>query len=75
MKLKELYATRDRLEQDGMKAIAQVIKKQKTLVKIELLQNGSKIGLRHLFDSLLECKANIKHININDNLSINKAIP
>lgn len=36
MKLKELYATRDRLEQDGMKAIAAVIKSQKTLVKLEL---------------------------------------
>ena len=52
-----------------------MIKNQKTLVKIELLQNGSKIGLRHLFESLIECKATLKHINVNDNLSPNKAIP
>lgn len=74
MKLKEFYASRDRLEQDGMEALSKVIQAQQSLQKIEVTQNGSKLGLRYLLQALATCKE-LTEININDNMSINKAIP
>ena len=55
MKLVEFSACRDRLEEEGMAAIAQVFEKQKSLVKLEVYQNGSKRGLTQLLSSLISC--------------------
>jgi Ran GTPase-activating protein (RanGAP) involved in mRNA processing and transport len=75
MQLVEFYASRDRLEQEGMEAMAQVFKKQKCLEKIEVYQNGSKKGLIALLDSLAFCKDTLREVNISDNKSINRAVP
>uniref|UniRef100_A0A7S3MZB4 Uncharacterized protein n=1 Tax=Strombidium inclinatum TaxID=197538 RepID=A0A7S3MZB4_9SPIT len=74
VKLEEFYASRDRLEDPGMEAMAKVFSKQKCLRKIEVYQNGSKKGLRALLLSLAECKDTLKSVNIQDNKSINKAV-
>lgn len=75
MKLTEFYASRDRLEQEGLEALSKVFSKQKCLEKIEVYQNGSKEGLKFLLSSFVDCKATLKSVNIQDNKSINKAIP
>ena len=75
MKLSEFYASRDRLEQEGLEALSKVFSKQKSLETIEVYQNGSKEGLKHLLISFVDCKATLKSVNIQDNKSINKAIP
>lgn len=74
VRITEFYASRDRLEQDGLEALAKVFSAQKSLVKIEVFQNGSKEGLKHLLLSLVDCKDTLKSINIEDNKSINKAV-
>jgi Ran GTPase-activating protein 1 len=71
--LTEFYACRSKLEQDGMNAMSEVFLKQKCLQVIDVNQNGSKMGLRKLFEALTECK-DLRHVNVNDN-HINKAIP
>lgn len=48
MQLLEFYASRDRLEEEGLKALAKVFSKQKCLQKIEVYTNGSKYGLKDL---------------------------
>lgn len=45
MKLKELYASQNGFEKGGMKAFGDVIKKQKSLEKVEIHQNSCKIGM------------------------------
>lgn len=75
MKLKEIYASRDRLEQDGMQAMAKVIAHQKSLEKIEVYQNGSKMGLKYLLTALSQCAETLTYVNFQDNKSINRAIP
>lgn len=75
MKLTEFYASRDRLEQEGLEALSKVFSKQKCLEKIEVYQNGSKEGLKFLLASFVDCKGTLKSVNIQDNKSINKAIP
>ena len=55
--------------------MAKVFSKQKCLEKIEVYQNGSKEGLKFLLASFVDCKATLKSVNIQDNKSINKAIP
>ena len=64
MKLTEFYASRDRLEQEGLEAMAKVFSKQKCLEKIEVYQNGSKEGLKFLLASFVDCKATLKSVNI-----------
>jgi Ran GTPase-activating protein (RanGAP) involved in mRNA processing and transport len=75
MKLEEFYASRDRLEEGGMQAIGKALAKQQSLRKIEVYQNGSKRGLKYLLDYLIVCKESIVSVNIDDNKSINRAIP
>jgi Ran GTPase-activating protein (RanGAP) involved in mRNA processing and transport len=75
MKLTEFYASRDRLEQEGLEALSKVFSKQKSLEIIEVYQNGSKEGLKYLLSAFVDCKDTLKSVNIQDNKSINKAIP
>ena len=75
MKLTEFRASRDRLEEQGMASIGEVFAKQKSIEKIEVYQNGSKAGIPLLLSSLLSCKATLKELHIQDNKSINRAIP
>ena len=55
MKLKEFYASRQRL-QEGVSEFGRVFKEQKSLVKLNLSSNNSKRGLGPLLDGLVECK-------------------
>ena len=75
MKLREFHGTRSRLEEEGIEALAEVFKNQGCLQKIDVCQNGSKRGLIALLDSMVACKDTLTHLVINDNKSINKAIP
>jgi len=68
MHLKEFYASRDRLENPGIQALSAVFAKHRTLQKIEVYQNGVRLGLSHLFKALLSCKGTIQHVDVNDNL-------
>jgi Ran GTPase-activating protein 1 len=64
MKLREFYASRDRLEQEGLEALSKVFSKQQCLEKIEVYQNGSKEGLKFLLSSFVHCRATLKSVNI-----------
>jgi Ran GTPase-activating protein 1 len=75
MKLKEFAGTRSRLEEEGLTALADVFRKQKSIEKLDLTQNGSKRGLAPLLGSLIECKSTLRELYISDNKSINRAIP
>jgi Ran GTPase-activating protein (RanGAP) involved in mRNA processing and transport len=75
MKLTEFRASRDRLEEDGMMKMAEVFEKQKSIVKVELYQNGSKRGLAALLKSLATCKGTLKELLIQDQKSGNRAVP
>jgi len=55
MKLKEFYASRSRLENQGIEALSAVFAKHGTLQKIEVYQSGIRLGLSHLFKALLSC--------------------
>ena len=56
-----------------MEALSEVFIKQKSLQIIDVNQNGSKTGLRKLFNALSVCR-DLRSVNVNDN-HINKAIP
>jgi Ran GTPase-activating protein (RanGAP) involved in mRNA processing and transport len=73
MKLTEFRASRDRLEEDGMRKMAEVFEKQKSIMKVELFQNGSKRGLAPLLKSLATCKGTLKELLIHDQKSGNRA--
>jgi len=73
MRLTEFRASRDRLEEDGMRKMAEVFEKQKSIVKVELYQNGSKRGLAPLLKSLITCKGTLKELLIQDQKSGNRA--
>ena len=75
MKLTEFQGTRSRLEEEGLTALAGVFKKQQSLVKIDVAQNGSKRGLAPLLEAMAHCKDTLKELVIQDNKSINRAIP
>lgn len=75
MKLREFHGTRSRLEDEGLESLAQVFSKQGCLEKIDVSQNGSKRGLVALLNSLASCASTLTHLVIQDNKSINKAIP
>ena len=75
MKLKVFAGTRSRLEDDGFRALADVFRKQRSIEKLDLTQNGSKRGLAPLLSSLQECKESLRELYISDNKSINRAIP
>lgn len=75
MKLQEFAGTRSRLEEEGLTALSGVFKKQHSLVKLDVMQNGSKRGLAPLLESLVDCKDTLKELIINDNKSINRAVP
>ena len=66
MRLTEFRASRDRLEEDGMRKMAEVFEKQKSIVKVELFQNGSKRGLAPLLKALITCKDTLKELQIQD---------
>ena len=68
MRLKEFYGSRGRLENDGIEALSKVFSAQKSLQKIEVYQSGIRMGLKHLFKALLDCKDTIEHVNVGDNL-------
>ena len=71
MKVKEFCGSRSRLEDEGLEALGKVFSKHKSLEKIEVYQSGSKAGLKHLFNSLVDCKKTIKYVRVDDNKSIN----
>lgn len=73
MKLTEFRASRDRLEEDGMRKMAEVFEKQQSIVKVKLYQNGSKRGLAPLLKSLITCKGTLKALHIQDQKSGNRA--
>lgn len=75
MRLVEFSACRDRLEEEGMAAMGKVFEKQRSLVKLEVYQNGSKRGLAPLLAALVQCKETLAYVDIQDNKSINRAIP
>ena len=64
MRLTEFQGTRSRLEEEGLAALAKVFKKQKSLVKVDLTQNGSKRGLAPLLESMISCKDTLKELHI-----------
>ena len=64
MKLVEFSACRDRLEEEGMASMGKVFAHQKSLVKLEVYQNGSKRGLTQLLESLVSCKSTLKYVDI-----------
>lgn len=68
MHLKEFYASRDRLENPGIEALSAVFVKHHTLQKIEVYQNGIRLGLTHLFKALLSCKDTIRYVDVSDNV-------
>ena len=49
-----------------MRRMAEVFEKQKSIVKVELFQNGSKRGLGPLLKSLIKCKDTLKELQIQD---------
>lgn len=67
MKLKEFYGSRGRLENEGIEALSEVFKKQKSLVKIEIYQSGIKKSIGHLFTALQGIQT-IEHVDVNDNI-------
>jgi Ran GTPase-activating protein (RanGAP) involved in mRNA processing and transport len=73
MRLTEFRASRDRLEEDGMRKMAEVFEKQKSIVKLELYQNGSKRALAPLLKALVTCKGTLKELLIHDQKSGNRA--
>lgn len=68
MRLREFSASRDRLENEGIKALSEVFREHKTLKKIEVYQNGIRMGLSHLFDALPACKDTLEYVDVSDNL-------
>ena len=75
MKLQEFHGTRSRLEEEGLTALSAVFEKQRSLVVLDVSQNGAKQGLSPLLNSMIACKDTIREITIQDNKSINRAIP
>ena len=69
IKLKKLTINRNRLEEKGGMALADVIEKMKTFEHLEFYQNGiSTSGMKKLFIALKENK-NLKILKINDNFT------
>lgn len=67
LRLKVFIAGRNRLENEGAKALAEVFKTVKTLEEIAMPQNGIyHIGISALSDAFKE-NPNIKILNLNDN--------
>ena len=44
-------------------------------MKLDVTQNGSKRGLAPLLEAMLDCRGTLKELSIQDNKSINRAIP
>lgn len=74
-KLEVFEASRDRLEDPGFEAMAEVFAAQKSLQKLEVFQNGAKSGFKKLYTALAECKETLLSINVSDNYGMNSAIP
>lgn len=68
-------ASRDRLEDPGFCAMAEVFAKQKSLQTLEVFQNGAKKGFKNLYAALTQCKETLRSINVSDNYGMNGAIP
>lgn len=67
LKLRVLIAGRNRLENDGAKALAEVFKTCKTLEEIAMPQNGIyHVGISALSEAFKENK-NLRILNLNDN--------
>lgn len=67
LKLKVFVAGRNRLENEGARALAQVFKKIKTLEEITIPQNGIyAVGIAALSEAL-KVNHNMKVLNLNDN--------
>lgn len=67
LQLKVFIAGRNRLENDGAKALSQFFKKVGSLEEVAIPQNGIyHIGISALSDSLKE-NENLKILNLNDN--------
>lgn len=67
LKLQHFEAGRDRLENDGISALASFFKKSATLQVISVPQNGIKVeGMTALMDSLITNKG-LRELRVNDN--------
>lgn len=72
-RLVEFRAIRNRLEDDGFAALAEVFEKQKSIEVLHLSGNGTKRGFKPLLASLLHCTESLRELIINDGKSINRA--
>jgi Ran GTPase-activating protein (RanGAP) involved in mRNA processing and transport len=75
MRLKTFSASRSRLEEKGIAKLSQVLYAQQSIEKLDLAQNGCKRGLAPLLKAMVKCSGTLKSLNIEDNKSINRAIP
>lgn len=75
MHLVEFYGSRSRLEEEGLSSLGEVFSKQKSIVRLNVSQNGSKKGLKPLLNAMCDCSETLEFIVIEDNKSINRAIP
>jgi Ran GTPase-activating protein 1 len=67
LKLTHFHAGRDRLENEGIKALAQVFQEMGSLEEIHVPQNGIKdSGMKELLKALCSCK-NLHTLRVNDN--------
>ena len=75
MKLTEILITRSRLRDVGFENIGKIVRKQKSIQKLHLFQNVAKKGFKPLLEALKEAKDTLTELRINDNRSINRAVP
>lgn len=67
LKLTHFHAGRDRLENKGITALAEVFKRMGSLEEIHVPQNGIKDeGMKELLQALCSCK-NLQTLRVNDN--------
>jgi Ran GTPase-activating protein 1 len=67
LKLTHFHAGRDRLENEGITALAEVFKRMGSLEEIHVPQNGIKDeGMKELLQALCSCK-NLQTLRVNDN--------
>lgn len=67
LKLTHFHAGRDRLENKGITALAEVFKRMGSLEEIHVPQNGIKdAGMKELLEALCSCK-NLHTLRVNDN--------
>lgn len=75
MQLKEFVASRQRIQDPGIEALARVFKAQKSLRKIELINCGIKPGFKELFKCLSDgCDQTLESLVVQDNISLNSAV-